>query len=447
MEPFLSQNQNPTSSNPKKRKNILEEEFEVENWSRFIVLTSNQKPITKMSPFIIEKTIKGCAGEVKNVTKLRSGSLMVECFRKQQSLNLLALKHINDISISASPHRTLNSSRGIIRYRDDDLSELTDAEICKELEPQGITHVKRFISRKTGQEVKLNTFLITFNTPNIPTSIRIGLYNVRVNPYVPNPVRCFKCQKFGHGQGQCKGKIICFKCSEEGHDGYTCENAHKCTNCGEPHMASSKDCPLYIKERKIQAIKVERNISYPEARKFVSMANDSSAQKSYASVTKPVFTSVETQTDITWLNKADKPTRLTVKNTEKIITASKNVTNSTQTTTSSSRPTTTSNSKSPTSSNSTSHQNKKEQRKPKAQNRSLSQKQGKAERDPVQVHNKYGHLDDSEDESVWNLPPDDSPSPMDESPSETRRTPSRSPKGNRRKGSQRKQSFSPIRLR
>ena len=124
MEPSLlyrNQNQNPTSS--KKRKNIIEEEFEVENWSRFIVLISNQKPLTKISPFIIEKTIKGCAGEVKNVTKLRSGSLKIECFRKQQSLNLLALKHVNDIS--ASPHRTLNSSRGIIRYRDDDLSELT----------------------------------------------------------------------------------------------------------------------------------------------------------------------------------------------------------------------------------------------------------------------------------------------------------------------------------
>jgi hypothetical protein len=36
-------------------KNIIEEEFEVENWSRFIVLTSNQKPLTKISPFIIEK--------------------------------------------------------------------------------------------------------------------------------------------------------------------------------------------------------------------------------------------------------------------------------------------------------------------------------------------------------------------------------------------------------
>jgi len=102
----------------------------------------------------------------------------------------------------------------VVCYRDDGLSELTDTEIYKELEPHGITHAKRFISRETGPEVNLNTFLITYNTPNIPISIRIDHINVRVNRYVPNSVRCFKCQKFGHGQSQYKGKIVCFKCSE-----------------------------------------------------------------------------------------------------------------------------------------------------------------------------------------------------------------------------------------
>jgi hypothetical protein len=44
MEPsLLSRNQNPTSSN--KRKNIIEE--------KFVVLTSNQKPVTTISPLII----------------------------------------------------------------------------------------------------------------------------------------------------------------------------------------------------------------------------------------------------------------------------------------------------------------------------------------------------------------------------------------------------------
>ena len=65
----------------------------------------------------------------KNVTKLRSGALLIERHRKQHPLNLLSLPQIHNIEISSSCHRTLNSSRGIIRYRDDDLYELTNDEI------------------------------------------------------------------------------------------------------------------------------------------------------------------------------------------------------------------------------------------------------------------------------------------------------------------------------
>ena len=233
---------------------------------------------------------------------------MIECQRKQQSLNLLSLKQIHNINISSTPYRTLNTSRGIIRYRDEDFDNLSDEEICKELAPPGVIHVKRFITKRNGQLVNLNTFLITFNFPNILSSIRMGLYNVKVSPYVPNPIRCFKCQKFGHGKGQCKGKLKCFKCGEEDHEGFDCKNNPKCSNCGQPHMASSKDCQHFIREKEIQKIKSETNISYPEARRFVSATNDSPTQKSYASVAKRVFNSVETQTMFTWIENTEKST-------------------------------------------------------------------------------------------------------------------------------------------
>ena len=93
------------ASDPKKTwKNDVryEEEIEVsDNWSRFIVLKCSEGgvPLTKISPFVTEKCIKSCAGEVKNVTKLKSGGLMIECQRKQQLLNLLSLKEIHNITI------------------------------------------------------------------------------------------------------------------------------------------------------------------------------------------------------------------------------------------------------------------------------------------------------------------------------------------------------------
>ena len=58
---------------------------------------------------------------------------MIECQRQQQSLKLLYLKKIHSIAISSTPRSILNTIRGIIRYRDEDLDDLSDDEICGEL--------------------------------------------------------------------------------------------------------------------------------------------------------------------------------------------------------------------------------------------------------------------------------------------------------------------------
>ena len=78
-----------------------------------------------------------------------TGNLAIECQRRQ-SLNLLSLQQIRRIAISSTPHRTLNSSRGIIRYRDEHWDDLSDEDICEELAPQGVIHVKLFVIEKKG---------------------------------------------------------------------------------------------------------------------------------------------------------------------------------------------------------------------------------------------------------------------------------------------------------
>jgi len=259
----------------------------------------------------------------------------------------------------------------------------------------------------------------------------MGLSNVKVSPYVSNPVRCFRCQKFGHGNGQCKEKLKCFKCGEEDHEGFDCNNDIMCCNCGQPHMASSKDCHFFKTEKEIQKVKSEKNITYPEARKFVSATNDSPTQKSYASVAKRVFSSVETQTVFTWIEDTDRPTRLTEKPKEKVITPSKKTSSSSQTATTSK---TIKSSFSSTSStqpkNVTNSKSAKGQR-----SKGPPQGHGKMMKDPVQVHNKQGRSNEY-DETIWGVP-------MDESHSPSRR----SPEADRRSRSRRKpRDYSPIRL-
>ena len=65
-------------------------------------------------------------------------------------------------------------------------------------------------------EVKTNTLILTFNSPKIPDSLKICYMNIPVTQYVPNPLRCYKCQRFGHVTSKCKHNETCAKCSETG---------------------------------------------------------------------------------------------------------------------------------------------------------------------------------------------------------------------------------------
>ena len=66
-------------------------------------------------------------------------------------------------------------------------------------------------------------------------------------------------------------------------------------------MASSKDCPVFKKEKEIQKIKSEKNVSYGEARRLYNTTHNTnqSANKTYASALKSTA-SIGTQTSLTW---------------------------------------------------------------------------------------------------------------------------------------------------
>jgi len=51
---------------------------------------------------------------------------------------------------------------------------------------------------------KTNTFILTFNSNTAPAHINIGYLRVKVDWYIPNPLRCFKCQKFDHSSRLCR---------------------------------------------------------------------------------------------------------------------------------------------------------------------------------------------------------------------------------------------------
>ena len=60
------------------------------------------------------------------------------------------------------------------------------------------------MKRKLGRRIKVrldnkllptNTFILTFSVPILPPSIKAGCLNIPVEPFIPNSLRCFKCQR------------------------------------------------------------------------------------------------------------------------------------------------------------------------------------------------------------------------------------------------------------
>ena len=71
--------------------------------------------------------------------------------------------------------------------------------------------------------------------------------------YTPEPLRCYRCQRYGHHQDRCRGPAICAICSRR-HDTKVCleklkkgePTTPKCPNCAQPHHAWFKRCSARI---------------------------------------------------------------------------------------------------------------------------------------------------------------------------------------------------------
>ena len=62
-----------------------------DSWPRIVAVSSasEEKPLSKLSPFALQKGFKAIAGTLKSTKRLKDGSFRVECSRRAQAENLL----------------------------------------------------------------------------------------------------------------------------------------------------------------------------------------------------------------------------------------------------------------------------------------------------------------------------------------------------------------------
>jgi hypothetical protein len=174
--------------------------------------------------------------------------------------------------------------------------------MLEELHSQGVVAAKTIMQKREGALRKTNSIIVTFGCTSLPTFIYAGYLKVKVDPFIPSPLRCFKCQKFGHHVSNCKSEEqICAKCSLSGHEADNCGNPVKCLNCQGNHPAYFNTCPTWKMEKEVCRVKTLQNVSYPEARKIInSRKNGPCTAASYAQAAqgKTEMKTIGTQTDI-----------------------------------------------------------------------------------------------------------------------------------------------------
>ena len=240
----------------------------------FIERTCGDKKFPGLSPFFIKKVVDNVAGgTVITAKQIRDGRILVHTATKKQTENFLKLQELNNWKVTTKEDLKSNQSRGVIFCRD--LKYSSDEEICEELKSQGVTEVKRCKRRGiNGENYDTGLFFMTFDFIQVPSELKIGYEIVEVRVFIPEPLRCFACLKFGHTKKNCRipEEIKCGNCAENVHvdreKGEKCSRQQKCTNCGShEHGSFEKTCLIYKMEKEISYIKVTKNVPYGKAKK------------------------------------------------------------------------------------------------------------------------------------------------------------------------------------
>lgn len=253
------------------------------------------KNLKEVNPFLIKKSLKNCCGDVKSAKKLNDGTILVECVNEKQGKQLLKMPFIfgkdgENIEVVTKVHPRLNTVKGVAFHADFDF--MNDDEILDGLRDQHVVNVKKFVNKK-GSNIHRNIqgVIITFDLCKIPEQIYIGYEIVKIKSYIPNPIQCFNCWKFGHISSKCVVNKICYNCAEIDHnDADNCKNDKKCVNCNETthNVKDKKECFVYKREFEIQKIKIEQRVSLFQAKsKYYQMYSNLNQNKdSFVNVVK-----------------------------------------------------------------------------------------------------------------------------------------------------------------
>ena len=136
----------------------------------------------------------------------------MKCKSVEQWEKVLKAQHFGRLRVLCRIPRNLRESRGVI-YGIDPSIEIDD--ITSHLEEMGVVDARRLTMVRDGVKVNTTSVVLSFDNPVLPPKVFLGYQAFTVRGYIPTPLRCYKCQKFGHTAPACRGKQCCSRCNGE----------------------------------------------------------------------------------------------------------------------------------------------------------------------------------------------------------------------------------------
>ncbi|XP_013856338.1 uncharacterized protein LOC106512216 [Austrofundulus limnaeus] len=244
------------------RKKVTNEEFKV------ILKFRNEDMSVNLSPIQVSREIKKKLGEVEFVKTLRDGNMLIKCKSEEQKNKCMQIdnicKKVVREKLIVGENRV---SRGVITGFT--LEEALE-RLKKNIQGGEVRRLKRLQKHVNGEKIESLSILLEFQGEVLPDKVKIGFMSFSVRPYVPPPLRCFKCQRYGHIAAVCKGKQRCAKCGgDHRYDECGVDVQMKCCNCGGQHNVAFGGCEARKKAAEIQQLRTIKKITYAEAAKSV----------------------------------------------------------------------------------------------------------------------------------------------------------------------------------
>lgn len=235
-----------------------------------------------VNPVRLTLALKKAVGDIIAARMLRNGNLLISCKDVGLRDRALKLERLGQFQVDrvVVDRGRKQWSKGVI----------TGIPVCVGMEEvksnlRGGTllSAQRLQASREGTKVDSQSVLLQFEGEALPKKVTIVYMSYFVRPYVPKPLRCYNCQRFGHIAAMCKETRRCARCGGNHNYGQCGEGVlPNCCNCGGVHNVAYGGCAVMKEAVQEQQVRGGQKVSYAEAVKMVR--NQSTGSSSGGSV-------------------------------------------------------------------------------------------------------------------------------------------------------------------